>query len=85
MQAPLQQWRDWTGLPFDNDRPIAVRGGLAPVLVSVDRALGIYPEPNVWVHHTCRFDAVDHCRSTTRRHALPDSPALPIIAELVRP
>lgn len=47
----LSQWRVWTGQPFDRDGPVAVPGGLAPVLVSQARDLGVYIEPNVWVRH----------------------------------
>ncbi len=52
VQAPLDQWRRWTGLPFDTDGPVAVEGGLAPVLVSTSQNLAVYVEANVWVSHT---------------------------------
>ncbi|OEV05743.1 GNAT family N-acetyltransferase [Streptomyces oceani] len=47
----LQQWREWTGLPFDTDGAIAVPGGLAPVLCSLQGDCAVYVEPNIWVEH----------------------------------
>ena len=51
VQAPLAKWRTWTGLPFDEDGPTTVPGGLVPVLVSTAHDVGVYVEPNVWVDH----------------------------------
>ena len=51
IHGTLDDWRTWTGLPFDNDGPVDVIGGLAPVLVSQSRNLGVYIEPNIWVRH----------------------------------
>ncbi len=50
----LDQWRDWTGLPFDTDGAIEVPGGLAPVHVDLANDHAVYVEPNVWVHHDLR-------------------------------
>lgn len=47
----LEQWRSWTGLPFDTDEPVTVPGALNPVLVSQAQASAVYVEPNVWVEH----------------------------------
>lgn len=52
VQAPLDDWRRWTGLPFDRVGAVLVPGALAPVLVSSDYA--VYVEPNVWVSHRSR-------------------------------
>jgi GNAT superfamily N-acetyltransferase len=49
VQAPLDDWRRWTGLPFDQVGAVFVPGALSPVLVSSDCA--VYVEPNVWVSH----------------------------------
>lgn len=51
VQAPLAQWRRWTGLPFDRDGAVVIPGGLVPVLVSTTHDIGVYVEPNVWVRH----------------------------------
>lgn len=47
----LQQWRTWTGLPFDTDGLVEVPGGLAPVMVDTTMGHAVYVEANVWVHH----------------------------------
>jgi hypothetical protein len=47
----LAQWREWTGLPFDTDGPVAVPGALTPVEVSVAHDRAVYIEPNVWIRH----------------------------------
>lgn len=49
----LDEWRKWTGLPFDTSGPIDVPQGLAPVWCDVEHGTAVYTEPNVWVrHHT---------------------------------
>jgi GNAT superfamily N-acetyltransferase len=47
----LKQWREWTGLPFDQDGMITVSGALAPVHVSIAHDRAVYVEPNVWMRH----------------------------------
>jgi hypothetical protein len=51
VQAPLSQWRRWTGLPFDQDGAVVIPGGLVPVLVSITHDIGVCVEPDVWVRH----------------------------------
>jgi GNAT superfamily N-acetyltransferase len=48
---PLASWRAWTGLPFDATGPVTIPQGLVPVWCDRERDLGVYVEPNVWVHH----------------------------------
>lgn len=45
----LEQWRRWTGLPFDKEGEVIVEGALAPVHCSVPAGHAIYVEPNVWI------------------------------------
>ncbi|PPK69436.1 N-acetyltransferase [Actinokineospora auranticolor] len=47
----LAQWRDWTGLPFDETGPVAVPGALVPVNCAVEHDYAVYVEPNVWIRH----------------------------------
>lgn len=47
----LEEWRSWTGLPFDTDDPVIVAGALNRVLVSQAQEFAVYTEPNVWVEH----------------------------------
>lgn len=50
----LNQWREWTGQPFDASGPVHVTGGIVPVLVDTDQDHAVYVEPNIWVHHRLR-------------------------------
>ncbi|MFE7777996.1 N-acetyltransferase [Streptomyces sp. NPDC057445] len=51
VSGSLEQWRDWTGLPFDTDGPVTVPGALVPVNCSTAHGYAVYVEPNVWVRH----------------------------------
>ncbi|MGB7979608.1 MAG: hypothetical protein WCF36_02320 [Candidatus Nanopelagicales bacterium] len=47
----LEEWRAWTGLPFDTTGPVLVPQALAPVHCDVEHGVAVYVEPNVWVVH----------------------------------
>ncbi|MEV4498703.1 N-acetyltransferase [Micromonospora arborensis] len=47
----LDQWRSWTGLPFDHDGEVEVPGALVPVNCHTAHNVAVYVEPNVWVRH----------------------------------
>jgi GNAT superfamily N-acetyltransferase len=47
----LDEWRRWTGLPFDTAGPVYVPEALVPVHCDVREGYAVYVEPNVWVHH----------------------------------
>jgi GNAT superfamily N-acetyltransferase len=47
----LEEWREWTGLPFDVTGPVLVPRALAPVHCDVEHGVAAYVEPNVWVVH----------------------------------
>lgn len=47
----LEEWREWTGLPFDQTGPVHVPRALAPVHCDVEHGVATYVEPNVWVVH----------------------------------
>ncbi|WP_117210311.1 N-acetyltransferase [Allorhizocola rhizosphaerae] len=47
----LAEWREWTGLPFDQSGPVIVPKALTPVLCDVEHDRAVYIEPNVWVRH----------------------------------
>jgi GNAT superfamily N-acetyltransferase len=47
----LAEWRQWTGLPFDNSGPTIVPGALNPVHASLEQDHAVYVEPNLWVRH----------------------------------
>jgi len=48
----IDEWKQWTGdaVPDWSGTSVDV-GGLVPVVLSADRQIGIYSEPNVWVVH----------------------------------
>jgi len=49
--ASLEEWRAWTGLPFDTHGDIEVPGALVPVRCEPERGYAVYVEPNVWMRH----------------------------------
>lgn len=49
--ASLEEWRRWTGLPFDTAGPVEVPGALVPVRCDVEQGYAVYVEPNVWMRH----------------------------------
>ena len=51
----LDEWREWTGLPFDRTGPVEVPQALAPVHCDVEHGVATYVEPNVWVVHDTRL------------------------------
>lgn len=53
----LQEWREWTGLPFDRTGPVIVPQSLTPVHCDVEHGVAAYIEPNVWVVHRTRSSA----------------------------
>jgi GNAT superfamily N-acetyltransferase len=46
----LDQWRKWTGEPFDKDGPTIIEGALVPVHCDLRHEVASYVEPNVWMH-----------------------------------
>src|SRR5690606_37204957 len=57
VSGSLDQWRRWTGLPFDRDGDTDVPGALVPVHCDTARDRAVYVEPNVCVRHRpgCRL------------------------------
>jgi GNAT superfamily N-acetyltransferase len=51
VSGSLKQWREWTGLPFEESGPVEVPGALVPVHCEAERGYAVYVEPNVWVRH----------------------------------
>lgn len=49
--GPLDQWRAWTGLPFDRAGEIEVPDALVPVWCDLTHNHAVYVEPNVWIRH----------------------------------
>jgi GNAT superfamily N-acetyltransferase len=51
ISGTLEEWRGWTGLPFDESGDVVVPFALNPVHASVEHDHAVYVEPGVWVHH----------------------------------
>ncbi|MBW5483525.1 N-acetyltransferase [Streptomyces bambusae] len=51
ISASLDDWREWTGLPFDRPGPVHVPGALVPVRCEPEQGYAVYVEPNIWVRH----------------------------------
>ena len=47
----LEEWREWTGLPFDTTGAVEVPKALAPVWCDLEHGTATYVEPNVWIRH----------------------------------
>ncbi len=54
MAGTLDEWRERTGLPFDEPGEVVVPGALTTVLCRPDLDVAVYVEPNVWVRHRLR-------------------------------
>ncbi|MFI6811598.1 N-acetyltransferase [Nonomuraea sp. NPDC050328] len=52
ISGTLDEWRGWTGLPFDTPGQQIVPKALSPVHVDLVQDHAVYVEPNVWVVHT---------------------------------
>jgi GNAT superfamily N-acetyltransferase len=51
ISGTLDEWRTWTGLPFDATGPVIVPRALSPVHVDVEHDHAVYVEPKVWMHN----------------------------------
>jgi GNAT superfamily N-acetyltransferase len=49
--ASLEEWRRWTGLPFDTAGDVEVPGALVPVRCEAEHGYAVYTEPDVWMRH----------------------------------
>ncbi|MER7070281.1 N-acetyltransferase [Terrabacter sp. NPDC000476] len=59
----LEEWREWTGLPFDRTGPVVVPRALTPVHCDAEHGVAVYVEPNVWVVHPTGADGARGARS----------------------
>lgn len=51
IKASIQRWQKWTGIQFVKSGSYLVPGGLAPLSIDIDKNIGIYTEPNLWVRY----------------------------------
>jgi GNAT superfamily N-acetyltransferase len=51
VSGSVAEWEAWTGMTFPDSGPYVVEGALVPVEIDLERDLGRYVEPNVWMRH----------------------------------
>lgn len=51
IHGTVAEWSEWTGMEFPASGEFLVPGALVPVTIDVERDLGEYVEPNVWMTH----------------------------------
>ena len=47
----ISEWEEWTGMLFPESDAYVVPGALQPIVMDLQRDLGSYEEPNVWMRH----------------------------------
>jgi GNAT superfamily N-acetyltransferase len=52
VREPVAFWENWSKQRFDTSGDYALEGALAPVKIDLERQVGTYEEPNVWVSYT---------------------------------
>ena len=52
IRGSVSEWEDWTGLKFHSSGKYIVDQALCPVVMDLDKNMGIYTEPNIWVIHS---------------------------------
>jgi GNAT superfamily N-acetyltransferase len=49
---PLPFWENWSKQHFERSGNYTIDGAIAPITIDVDRRIGTYEEPNVWVAYS---------------------------------
>ena len=52
VHEPIGFWENWSKKRFEETGHYALKGGIAPVQIDVDRQTGTYEEPNVWMSYS---------------------------------
>lgn len=47
----IDEWEDWTDMNFFESGNYVIKGALKPVTINIEKDIGEYIEPNVWVLH----------------------------------
>ncbi|MEA2103132.1 MAG: hypothetical protein U9P79_00595 [Candidatus Cloacimonadota bacterium] len=53
VKGTVSEWEDWTGMHLGDNGDYIIQGALNPVKVDLQKNLGKYIEPNVWILHKC--------------------------------
>jgi uncharacterized protein (AIM24 family) len=49
VEEPIAFWENWSTQRFEASGDYTLEGAIAPVTIDLDRQMGTYEEPNVWV------------------------------------
>jgi hypothetical protein len=52
IRGSVQDWEEWTGLEFQSSGEYIVANALCPVDIDLEKNMGTYIEPNVWMIHS---------------------------------
>ena len=58
IEGSIDEWQVWTGKQFHRSGQYSVEMALSPVYIDLDKNLGVYTEPNVWIIHSTQSAAV---------------------------
>lgn len=53
VEEPIAFWENWSGQTYECSGGYALDGALVPVEIDVERGVGRYAEPNIWVTYAC--------------------------------
>jgi len=51
VRATVGEWSWWAGRRFSVSGLYTIGGGLTPLKIDIDRNLGLYEEPHLWMHY----------------------------------
>jgi hypothetical protein len=51
VKGSIEEWQAWTGMVFPESGEYVIEGALQPITIDVEADVGVYHDPNVWMHH----------------------------------
>lgn len=52
IRGSVSEWEEWTGLRFQSSGKYIVDKALCPIHVDLEKNMGTYTEPNIWIIHS---------------------------------
>jgi hypothetical protein len=52
VKASISKWQHWTGMEFEKSGNYTIPKALAQLQVDLEKNIGVYQEPNVWVRYS---------------------------------
>ena len=53
VEEPIAFWETWSKREFPRSGPYTIDGALVPLEIDLERGIGRYEEPNIWVTYAC--------------------------------